>query len=256
MGSITPARTHPEPPRERFAPPWLQASLILATVVTMALLYPKSYIESSLRQQSQPSATTLAYLRLMVSAQPSAVDARVLLAQQALSAGELALARDALAPWLHPAISALPPQIALLRLRLLSAELNATPPASLRHAEIAAIYLRDALLLAPRMDSSGLLRVARFIAAQGQYRTAADLYRRIIAQSPDPGLRLKAFHGGIKALLAAGQPADALAFAQQALARVPPSAALWRQMTQLALTADAPELAARYARRLTGLKAP
>jgi polysaccharide biosynthesis protein PelB len=250
------AGTHQEPPRERFAPLWLRASLILATVVTMALLYPKSYIENNLRQQSQPSATTLAYLRLMVAAQPSALDARILLAQQALTAGDLSEARDALAPWLQRPISALPLKVALLRLRLVSAELDATRPSTPRHAEVAEIYLRELLLMAPRMDSSELLPVARFIAGQGQYRIAADLYRRIIAQSPDAPLRLEAFHRGIEALLAAGQPADALAFAQHELTLVPPSAALWREMTQLALAADAPELAARYARRLTGLKAP
>jgi tetratricopeptide (TPR) repeat protein len=250
------ARRHEEPPRERFAPLWLRASLVLATLVTMALLFPKPYLESSLRHESQPSPTTLAYLRLMVLAQPSGLDARVLLAQQALTAGDLALARDALAPWLHGTISALPLKVALLRLRLLSAELNATRPADLRHAEVAETYLRDALLLAPRMDSSELLRLARFIAAQGQYRIAADLDRRIIAKSPDAALRLAAFHGGIQALLAAGQPAEALAFAQHALPLVPSSAALWREMTRLALMADAPELAAQYARRLTGLKAP
>jgi len=272
MGSITPpeltahlaahaaperrTRTHEAPPRERFAPPWLRVSLILATFVTMALLYPRPYIESSLRRESQPSATTLAYLRLMVLAKPSALDARVLLAEQALTAGDLSLARDALAPWLQRESSPLPLKVALLRLRLLSAELNATRPSTLRHAEAAEMYLRDALLLAPRMDSSELLRTASFITAQGQYRIAADLFRRIIAKSPDAAMRLEAFHRGIEALLAAGQPPDALAFAQQELALVPRSAALWREMIRLALEADAPELAARYARRLTGLEAP
>ncbi len=249
-------RTHEEPPRERFAPLWLRASLILATLVTMALLYPKPYIESSLRRESQPSATTLAYLHLMVSARPSALDARILLAEQALAAGDRSLARYALAPWLHREISPLPLRVALLRLHLVEAELDATRPSSLRHAEVAETYVRDALLLAPRMGSSELLRTASFIAAQGRYRIAADLYRRIIAESPDAALRLEAFHRGIDALLAAGQPPDALAFAQQELALVPRSAALWREMIRLALEADAPELAARYARRLTGLEAP
>jgi tetratricopeptide (TPR) repeat protein len=192
----------------------------------------------------------------MVSAQPSSLDARVLLARQALTAGDLSLARDALAPWLHRGMPALPLRVALLRLRLSSAELDATPPSTPGHAEVAESYLRDVLLLAPRMDSAELLPVARIIAAQGQYRIAADLYQRIIAQSAGAALRLEAFHRGIEALLAAGQPVDALAFAQHELTLLPPSAALWREMTQLALAADAPELAARYARRLTGLKEP
>lgn len=250
------ARRREEPPGERFAPLWLRASLIVATVVTMALLYPKPYIENSLRAESQPSATTLAYLRLMVLAQPSALDARVLLGEQALAAGDLPLARGALTPWLTSEISELPLNVAVLRLHLVSAELDAMRPSTLHHAEVAESYLRDVLLLAPRMEPSELLRAARIIAAQGQYDTAAGLYRRIIAQSPKAALRLEAFHGGIKVLLAAGRPTDALAFAQQELAAVPPSAELWREMTRLALTADAPEPAARYARRLTGLTPP
>jgi polysaccharide biosynthesis protein PelB len=272
MGSITPpaltaprsayavperrAPTHEQPPRERFAPLWLRASLILATVVTLALLYPKSYIESSLRQEPYPDATTLAYLRLMVLAQPTAVDARILLAQQALTAGDISLSRDALAPWLHEGIPSLPPDVARLRLRLLATELDAARPSSMRHAELAEAYIRDVLLLAPRMGSSELLQAARFIAALGEYRIAAGLDRHIIAKTPDAALRLEAFHGGIEALLAAGRPADALAFAQEELALVPPSAELWREMTRLALMANAPKLAARYAGRLMGLKGP
>lgn len=250
------AHAHEKPPRERFAPLWLRASLILAAVATLVLLYPKSYIENSLRRESQPSATTLAYLRLMVLAQPAALEPRILLAEQALTAGDASLARAALAPWLARAIPALPLNVALLRLRLLLSERNATRPSSLRHAELTQAYIRDVLLLAPRMSSSELLPLARFVAALGQNRTAAVLFRRIIAQTPDPALRLQAFHSGIEALLAAGRPADALAFAQEELARVPASTALWRQMTRLALAADAPKLAAGYARRLIGLKAP
>ena len=249
-------RAHAPPPRERFAPLWLRASLIFATLVTLGLLYPRSYLEGRLRLQSQPDATTLAYLRLMVSAQPAGLETRILLAQQALAAGDLSLAREALAPWEDRAISALPLKIALLRLQLLSAELDATRAAGKRHGELAEIYRREALLLAPRMDSAELLPLARRLAAQGQYRIAADLFRRLLAISPQAGLRVEAFQRGIQALLAAGQPSAALAFAQQALALVPPSAALWREMTRLALAADQPELAARYARRLTGLKAP
>jgi hypothetical protein len=250
------ARTYPQAPRERFAPLWLRASLVLAAVVTLALLYPKSYIESSLRRESQPSATTLAYLRLMVLAQPTAVDSRILLAEQALAAGDLSLTHEALAPWLGRPLPALPLEVALLRLRLLASELGATRPASHRHAALAATYVRDVGLLAPRLDSSELSSLARSVAALGAYRTATRLYRRLIAESPAAAARLQAFESGIEALLAAGRPGDALAFAQDELARVPPSAALWREMTRLALLADQPELAARYARRLIGLKAP
>jgi len=243
-------------PRERFAPLWLRASLILATVATLAFLYPRAYIESNLRQKSRPDAATLAYLRLMVLADPAAGDARSLLAQQALAAGDISLSRYALAPWLEQGIAALPPNIALLRLRLLQAEIGAARPASRRHAELADAYTRDVLLLAPRMGAFELLQVTRNVAALGQYRAAARLYRQIITQTPDAALRLEAFHDAIAALLAAGRPGDALAFAQDELALVPASAALWRQMTRLALQADASSAAAGYARRLIGRETP
>jgi hypothetical protein len=250
------ARAQRQPPRERFAPPWLRASLVLATLVTLALLYPKPYIESSLRQESQPSATTLAYLRLMVLAQPAALEPRLLLAEQALAAGDLNLSREALAPWRGRAITAPPPQVAVLRLRLLAAELEAARPFPERHAQLTDAYLRDVQLLAPRMEPPALLPLARFVATLGEYQAAAQLYRDIIAQAADPALRREAFDGGIQALLAAGRPVEALAFAQSELTFIAPSAGLWREMTRLALMADAPQLAARYARRLTGLKAP
>ena len=250
------ARAHQHPPRERFAPPWLRASLVLATIVTLALLYPRPYIESTLREESQPSATTLAYLRLMVLAQPEALEPRLLLAEQALAARDLYLSREALAPWRGRAITALPPRVALLELRLLASELEAARALAERHAELAATYIRDVQLLAPRMEPATLLPLTRFIATLGEYQAAAHLYAGIIAQTADPALRREAFESGIRALLAAGRPAQALAFAQSELAFMAPSAELWREMTRLALMADAPELAARYARRLTGLKAP
>lgn len=250
------AHTRETPPRERFAPLWLRASLILATVATLAFLYPRSYIQDNLRQESRPDAATLAYLRLMVMAQPAANDVRALLAQQSLAAGDIPLSRYALAPWLQRDIAALPPDIALLRLRLLRSELAATQPSSLRHAALADAYARDLLLLAPRMGSSELLRGARTLAGLGQYRTAARLYRRIITRAPDAALRLEAFRGAVEALLADGRPADAFAFARDASALMPPSAGLWREMIRLALMADATHAAAGYARRLVGLEAP
>jgi hypothetical protein len=250
------AHSHGQPPRERFAPLWLRTSLILATLATLALLYPRSYIETSLRRSPRPDAATLAYLRLMVLTQPAAADTRILLARQALTAGDLSLSRYALAPWRDRGFAGLALDIAVLKLRLLRAELYAQPSASSRHAQLAAAYTRGVLLLAPRMDGSELLRQAHFLAVLGEYPTAARLYRHLIAQTGDAALRRKAFLAGIEALRAAGRPLDALAFAQDELSNIPPSTGLWRLMTRLALLADAPKEAARYARRLMGFEGP
>ena len=249
-------RAHSRAPaaREHFAPLWLRASLIIATLVALVLLYPRYYIESSLKHSSAPNAATLAYLELMVRSQPAATETRVLLARQALKAGRIALARRALAPWAQRRWATLTPDIALLRVHLLRAELYRQPLTSRRHGHLAAAYTHEVLRLAPRLDTRHLVREARTVAALSHYRAAAQLYRYVIARSPDPALRLEAFYDGIAALRAAGRPLDALAFARQELAAIPPTVALWRALTRLALSADAPRLAAHYARRLIGLQ--
>ena len=256
--AVTERRAHSREPaaREHFAPLWLRASLIVATLIALALLYPRYYIESGLKHSPAPNAATLAYLELMVRSQPTATETRILLARQAREAGRIALARRALAPWASRRWATLAPDIALLRVNLLRAELYRQPPASRRHRQLAATYTQDVLRLSPRMDVRHLLREARTVAALGHYRAAAQLYRYVIARSPDPALRLAAFYEGIAALRAAGRPLDALAFARQELAAIPRTMALWRALTRLALLADAPKLAAQYARRLIGLQPP
>lgn len=254
--AVAERRAHSRAPaeREHFAPLWLRASLIVATLIALVLLYPRYYIESSLKHSSAPNAATLAYLELMVRSQPAATETRVLLARQALKAGRIALARRALAPWAQRRWATLTPDIALLRVHLLRAELYRQPLTSRRHGHLAAAYTHEVLRLAPRLDTRHLVREARTVAALSHYRAAAQLYRYVIARSPDPALRLEAFYDGIAALRAAGRPLDALAFARQELAAIPPTVALWRALTRLALSADAPRLAAHYARRLIGLQ--
>lgn len=246
------AHSHVEQRRERFAPMWLRAGLIIATLVALGVLYPRSYIETRLRAAPAPDAATLAYLRLMVLAQPAQADTRILLATQALRAGDIVLARYALEPWRPRALAGLPLTIARLRLHLLRAELRTQRAGSMRQTRLAEAYTSAMVLLAPRMAASELMREARFAALLGRYRTAALVYRILIRRTKDERLRREAFDGGIDALRAAGLPRDALAFAQGELALMRPSPELWRAMTRLALMADAPKLAARYARRLIG----
>lgn len=250
------ARSYWLPPRERFAPLWLRATLVLATFGALGLLYPKYYIESRLQRVTVPNSATLAYLHLMVLAQPTAVETRILLARQSLAAGNLALAEQALAPWLQRDMTSLPLDLALLRLRLLRARMAARTTSLTRQIELAKAYMRGVALLAPRMGIADLMREARFAATLGRYQMAARLYRDVIVQTRNPALRIEAFYGGIAALRASGRPADALDFAQRELPALPPTIDLWRQMTRLALLADAPKVAARYALRLVGMKEP
>jgi tetratricopeptide (TPR) repeat protein len=251
-------RAHSREPaaREHFAPLWLRAGLIVATLGTLALLYPRHYVESTLQHTAAPNAATLAYLELWVRSQPEATDTRVLLARQALKAGRIRLARRALAPWAQWPLAALPLEVARQRLHLLRTELARQRPASGSHRRLAAAYTRDVLRLARRTDVRQVLREAQVVATLGHYRAAAQLYQLVIAQTRDPALRLAAFYDGIAALRAAGRSRAALTFARHALSVVPRTVALWRELTRLALMADAPQLAARYARRLIGLEPP
>ncbi len=55
-----PERVHQAIRRERLAPSWLLASLVLATLGALLILFPKTYIEANLRTNPAPNATTLA----------------------------------------------------------------------------------------------------------------------------------------------------------------------------------------------------
>ncbi len=254
--NVKPERRKCIPPtiaRERLAPSWLLAGLVLATLAILLILYPRTYIEADLRAHPQPNAATLAYLRLIVIAQPRARDMRILLAEQALSVGDISLSRYALAPWLQQGFAVLPLNIGLLRLHLLRVELYAARPGSAGYTKLAETYARSLLLLAPRIKVIDLLTAIHFVAGLGQYVTAAQLYRNLIARTHSASLRRQAFRGGIGSLLAAGKPRVALDFARAEIGYIQLDDALWRRLIRLALLADRPHLAARYARRLLGM---
>ncbi|MDA8382928.1 MAG: hypothetical protein M0037_07720 [Betaproteobacteria bacterium] len=269
MDLLTPALEHRDPyyatlaerrvgahqaaPREHFAPLWLLASLILATLAALLFLYPRPYLLKTLRDHPQPTLATLAYLRLMVIEQPSAADTRLLLAQEALAAGDWPLARDALSPWRDKAPSAVPPEVAAMRLRLQQAELGSPRTLSARRDALSKAYVKDLLALAPHMAPSTLRHAITVVASLGHYQTSARLCTLLIRRTRNPALRQAAFDSGIKALLASGDAAAALAFAQADLPLMPPSRILWREMTRLALQAGNARMAAEYAHHLVKL---
>ena len=239
--------------RERLAPSWLLGSLVLTTLGALLVLYPKTYIETSLRANPTPNTATLAYLQLMVRAHSDDGAARVMLADQALIVGDVRLARYALRPWLHEDMSRLPIRIAMLRLHALETELHSASGEPKRHARLADAFARDIVDLSNRMSVTTLMNNIRSVADLGHFTTAARLYRSIIDRANNAALRRQAFVEGIDTLLAAGQPKAALDFARSELARTPQDNAIWRRMVRLALMANQPHLAARYARRLVGM---
>ncbi len=240
-------------PRERLAPLWLLGSLILATIGALLVLYPKAYIEANLTATRMPNTASLAYLRLLVRAHSDEPAARILLAEQALTVGDIDLSHRALAPWLHGSLRHVPLQIAMLRLHLLEAELRAASRRPEQRGRLAAIYARDAADIAPRMRMPALTDTIRMLTGLGQFDTVTVLYRDMIDRARNQAARRHGFLGGIAALLAAGRPQAALNFARSELDRVQPDDVIWRHMIRLALMADQPVLAAHYARRLVGM---
>ncbi len=89
----------------------------------------------------------------------------------------------------------------------------------------------------------------------GEPQQAAEYARRWLLQAPNGTEQRQALDAVITAWLAAGKPDRALQDATMLIDHVPASRSLWRQLTRLALQAERPDLAARYARRLVGPKA-
>lgn len=240
--------------RERFAPRLLLLGLFLGTLVAMYFLYPKTYIEKNLGANPRPDATTLSYLQLLVRVEPKNERLRLLLVREALAAGQLRLAQTAFAPWRNTPVPQLPLSIAMLRLRIRLITVQAAPANSPDRVMLADGYVHDVLALAPRMQPQALLQKAKVVLAMGRYGTAADIDRLVIRESTSARLRRTAFYDGINAFLAANQPATALAFAQSEIGRLTPDDILWRRLTRLALSANRPLIAAKYARQLVGMR--
>lgn len=241
------------PRREPFASYWLLVAIFGATLFALWLLFPKTYIENTLRTQARPDVAMLAYLQLLVRANPGDPGTRRLLAEKALVARNLPLARSALAPWQNRPIDALPVDIARLQLALLQMELLAEPAGTPARRVQKAAYITALNRLAPLLSAPQLLEEARFAQDVGLAKTVVLLDRMILRRSNDIALHHKAYSQGIAALLAAGTPRMALDFARTEISRVAHNDALWRRLIHLALAADRPDLAARYARRLVGM---
>ncbi len=237
-------------------PWWLPIAIVVSTVFSLWMLFPKSYLEQTLSAQKTPNAASLAYLHLLVRANPKDNTLRLKLADMALAAQNASLAHSALGPWMHSPLRGLALPIAQARLRLLRLELLSTPLHTPTRDKLQQQYIHSLTQIAAHLSPLQLLNEAGFAIQLGDYASAACLDRRILETGTASSLRLKAYQQGIDALLAADEPRAALAFARAYLNRVPRNEVLWRRLTRLALAANRPDLAVRYARRLVGLPEP
>lgn len=101
-----------------------------------------------------------------------------------------------------------------------------------------------------QVDWARLVKIANGAA---QPTAAADFAQRWLSHAGDDDSRWRAFNALINAYLGAGQPAEALAAARRNIRRIPPTTALWRVMTRLAMQAGDSNSAADFARRLVQL---
>lgn len=122
------------------------------------------------------------------------------------------------------------------------------PKAALRFAVRQARHIPDEAALWHSLFQLGM--------QAGEPLEATDYARRWFRLANSPVERRQAFDGLIHAYLAAGKPGEALDLAGALLPDIVPDRSLWRRLTRLALAADRPHLAARYARRLVGLPEP
>ncbi|HEY8587216.1 MAG TPA: hypothetical protein VIL60_10915 [Rhodanobacter sp.] len=120
------------------------------------------------------------------------------------------------------------------------------------HADVA---LDDAQARVGTLDPHQVdwARLVELAIAAGRPSSAADFAQRWLASASDENSRWVAFNALINAHLRADQPRLALTVALRNVDRLPPTAALWRLMTRLAMQAGDAAMAADFAHRLVGL---
>ena len=160
-------------------------ALCLFIAVLAVLLFPKEFINQQLHSGAPPHAATIAYLQLLLRAQPSDRTIRLQLVHERLRAGQLEAAEAALAPLINRAGPASPP-VAALWLSLRRAQFVAIPPGSPRREQARADYARALDHLGSRLTLADQLVETRHAIAAGLYDTAARMAGRLLAATAPP----------------------------------------------------------------------
>lgn len=246
----------PQPPssptsggeRQHLHLPLHSLGLLAAALAIFFLLFPRIQLRTLIQRDQRPSAAALSYLRLMIKASPGQTDLQLLLASRALAAGNLALASSALRPW-ESGKETMTPEAAALRLSLATMRMNRLPPAARGYPQALARYRQIIQATAPYLDYRMLREQADRAQAAGLQSMAALLDVEALRRGPGSAKALEAYGAAIRALVAGDHPLKALQLAQRQLPLVPHDAALWRQLSQLANSANRPAQGARYARQ-------
>ncbi|MCB9557896.1 MAG: tetratricopeptide repeat protein [Deltaproteobacteria bacterium] len=276
-----------DPGRERLMRPSTLALLIVAVCALLVMLFPRLDLNNKTLTENADDLS-IAYLRLLLRAQPNHAGARLLLARQERQLGYLDRAEDTL--------SALVGQIGPygMRARLIALEIardryNTLPSDDPRriaagrglismirimnrdHLDVAGLkrlaqlslelgrpalaagHYQRCAAIERRRASHWLALAARWYHAAGMYQPATQAYLRASRQVAGKQARLLA----VKALdvaVASGDPAVAMALADALAKRFPRSTEFLKRAIKLALANNKPQLARRYGIQLLALE--
>ncbi len=153
--------------------------LSVAILVVFVLLFPRAMIDRELAGQQRVDAASIAYLTQLVHRQPQAVQLRVQLAQQALRAGEVDRAEQALAPLASDA-RARDAKVARAWIELRQLQVATMKPDDPERAQALQRYARALWNLSAMLDVHAQLAAARAARDAGLYTDAARIAERLL----------------------------------------------------------------------------
>lgn len=210
MSAVSAGRTPPgsaEPPRAsryrrsvtpqlavQFLGPGQVAALCGAMLVLGVLLFPKAFIDRQLHTTAPPNATTIAYLQLLLRAQPEEPTTRMQLARQRLRAGQLQQAEVDLAPLIkRPGPP--PEQVGLMWLTLRRAQFLATPADSPQRMQARARYAQALSRYSSQLAPAQQLGEIKQATKAGLYEVASRMAGHLLTITA-PAPTAQAFPAG------------------------------------------------------------
>lgn len=166
----------------QFIGPGQLVALCGAMLALGVLLFPKALINRQLHTTAPPDATTIAYLQLLLRAQPDELTTRVQLVHQRLRAGQLRQAESELAPLItRPGPP--PEQVGLMWLTLRRAQFLALPADAPQRALARTQYAQALSHFGSQLSADQQLGEIHRAIDAGLYQVAAQLASQLLTAS-------------------------------------------------------------------------
>lgn len=149
-------------------------ALCVAMLALGVMLFPKALIDRQLHTLAAPDATTIAYLQLLLRAQPDELTTRMQLVRQRLRAGQLQQAESELAPLVERP-GPPPGQVGLMWLTLRRAQFLAVPATAPQRALVRARYARALSQFGSQLTPTQQVGELHRAIDAGMYQVAAQL---------------------------------------------------------------------------------